>query len=267
MPEFRGARGRRYPLATILTIAVAAKLAGYHGATAFGEFSQGLTQRQLRALRAFYSHRLGRFTAPSTTAFVKVLTALDPDARTWAAQHASRAEPVAIDGKHIRGAARHNPGAKHLLVAAAEHRSGLVLAQEAVEHKSNEIPTVRTLVTGLNLQRRVVTLDAMHTQDHTAQCLVEQCGAHYVMTAVKDNRPDLLRDLAGLDWERLRSARTSFTPRTRDTDGSRNAAAGCSTSPPTTTTPACPTAGSPSASSASAASAKPARSSTRPSTA
>ena len=207
VPEFRGARGRRYPLATILTIAVAAKLAGYHGATAIGEFSQGMTQRQLRALRAFYSHRLGRFTAPSTTAFVKVLTALDPDAldraaRTWAAQHASRAEPVAIDGKHIRGAARHNPGAKHLLVAAAEHRSGLVLAQEAVEHKSNEIPTVRTLVTGLNLQRRVVTLDAMHTQDHTAQCLVEQCGAHYVMTAVKDNRPDLLRDLAGLDWER-----------------------------------------------------------------
>ena len=109
---------------------------------------------------------------------------------------------MAIDGKHIRGAARHNPGAKHLLVAAAEHRSGLVLGQEAVEHKSNEIPAVRTLVTGLDLTGRVVTLDAMHTQDHTARCLVEQCAAHYVMTAVKDNRPDLLRDLAGIDWER-----------------------------------------------------------------
>ena len=83
-------------------------------------------------------------------------------------------------------------------MAAAEHRSGLVLGQEAVEHKSNEIPTVRTLVTGLNLQGRVVTLDAMHTQDETARCLVEQCSAHYVMTAVKDNRPELLRDLAEL---------------------------------------------------------------------
>ena len=129
--------------------------------------------------------------------------ALDRSARTSAAQHASHAEPVAIDGKPIRGAARHNPGAKHLLVAAAEHRSGLVLGQEAVEHKSNEIPTVRTLVTGLNLQgQRVVTLDAMHTQDETAQCLVEQCAAHYVTTAVKDNRPEVLRELAGLDWER-----------------------------------------------------------------
>ena len=161
-----------------------------------------MTQRQLRALRAFYSHRLGRFTAPSTTVFVKVLTALDPDAldraaRAWAAQQASGTEPVAIDSKYIRGAARHNPDAKHLLVAAAEHRSGIVLGQEAVEDKSNEIPAVRTLVTGLDLTGldltgRVVTLDAMHTQDQTARCLIEQCAAHYVMTAVKDNRPELL---------------------------------------------------------------------------
>ena len=101
MPDFRSTRGRRYPLATIVTIAVAAKLAGYRGATAIGEFSQGLTQHQLRTLRAFYSPRLKRFTAPSTTAFVKVLTRLDPDvldraARTWAAQQASRTDPVAI---------------------------------------------------------------------------------------------------------------------------------------------------------------------------
>ena len=60
---------------------------------------------------------------------------------------------------------------------------------------------MRTLVTGLDLAGRVVTLDAMHTNHHTARCLVEQCGAHYVMTAVKDNCPNLLADLAGLDWE------------------------------------------------------------------
>ena len=116
VPEFRGTRGRRYPLATILAIAVAAKLAGYHGTRAFAEFASTLTQHQLRALRAFYSHRLGRFTAPTTTAFFNVLVALDPDvldraARTWAAQQNRDNEPVAIDGKRIRGAARHNPAA------------------------------------------------------------------------------------------------------------------------------------------------------------
>ena len=271
MPDFRSTRGRRYPLATIVTIAVAAKLAGYRGATAIGEFSQGLTQHQLRTLRAFYSPRLKRFTAPSTTAFVKVLTRLDPDvldraARTWAAQQASRTDPVAIDGKYIRGAARYNPGAKHLLVAAAEHRSGIVLGQEAVQNKSNEIPAVRTLLTGLDLAGRVVTLDALHTCHHTARCVVEQCGAHYVMSAVKDNCPNLLADLAGLDWE-LPEVRATEEPRTRDTDESRSEAAGCSTSPSTATAPACLIARSPFASSASGASSRPARSSTRPYTA
>ena len=70
------------------------------------------------------------------------------------------------------------PTASTTLVAAVEHRSGNVLGQEAVAHKSNEIPTVRTLATGLDLRGRVVTVDAMHAQNETARCLVEQCGAH-----------------------------------------------------------------------------------------
>ena len=101
---------------------------------------------------------------------------------------------------------------------------------------------MRTLVTGLDLTGRVVTLDAMHTNHHTARCLVEQCGAHYVMTAVKDNCPNLLAELAGLDWELPQVRATEHPdagPRTRDTDESRSEAAGCSTSPSTATAPPC----------------------------
>ena len=46
----------------------------------------------------------------------------------------------------------------------------------------------------------------MHTNHHTARCLVEQCGAHYVMTAVKDNCPNLLAELAGSIGSFLRCA-------------------------------------------------------------
>ena len=67
--EFRSRRGRRYPLPTIVAIAAAAKLTGYHGVTAFAEFAQALSQEHLRALRAYYSHRLQRFTAPTVTTF------------------------------------------------------------------------------------------------------------------------------------------------------------------------------------------------------
>ncbi len=55
VPEYRHARGRRYPLNTILTLAVAARLAGYRGVTAFAQFAALLTQDQLEAVGAFYS--------------------------------------------------------------------------------------------------------------------------------------------------------------------------------------------------------------------
>ena len=63
---------RRYPLPTIVAIAAAAKLAGYHGGTAFTEFTQALFQEQLRALRTYYSHRLQRFIVPTVTTFHKL---------------------------------------------------------------------------------------------------------------------------------------------------------------------------------------------------
>ena len=199
--EFRSRRGRRYPLPTIVAIAAAAKLAGYHGVTAFAEFAQALSQEHLRALRAYYSHRLQRFTAPTVTTFHNIHATLDPDVldravRTWAAQRSAGEEPVAIDGKYIRGAARHNPDGQDVLVAAAKHCCGLVLGQVAIAHKSNEIPAIRTLASGLALAGRVVTPDILHTQVRTARHLVEHFRAHYVMMAVKFNRLHAQHDTA-----------------------------------------------------------------------
>ena len=51
---------------------------------------------------------------------------------------------------------------------------------------------------------RVVTLDAMHAQWDTARCLVEDCRADYLVTAVKGNQPTLHEDLAAIDWSRAR---------------------------------------------------------------
>ena len=52
MPECRKARGKRYPLRTVLTIAVAARLAGYRGVTAFAQFAALLSQEQLEMVAA-----------------------------------------------------------------------------------------------------------------------------------------------------------------------------------------------------------------------
>ena len=204
--EFRKPRGKRYPLATLLAMAVAARLAGYRGVTAFAEFASRLTQTQLAALRAYYSEKLNRYTAPTVTTFHNVLARLPPDTldralRLWAARMSRDPAPVAVDGKQVRGASRHNPQGRTLLVAALEHGSGLVLGQEAVRDKSNEIPAVRTLVGQLRLAGRTVSLDALHVQADTLRLLVQQGQAHYVTTAVKNNQPTLLEDLKAIDWE------------------------------------------------------------------
>ena len=80
-------------------------------------------------------------------------------------------------------------------MAALEHGSGLVLGQEAVRDKSNEIPAVRTLVSQLRLAGRTVSLEALHVQGDTLRLVVEQGQAH---SAVKHNQPTLLEDLKAI---------------------------------------------------------------------
>ena len=80
---------------------------------------------------------------------------------------------IAIDGKSLRGAGGADGVLPHL-VAALDQATGTVLAQLATMAKSNEIPTVRTLLKALDLTGTVTTIDAMHTQDDTAQAGVPQ---------------------------------------------------------------------------------------------
>jgi predicted transposase YbfD/YdcC len=64
-----------------------------------------------------------------------------------------------------------------------------VLRETAVAEKSNEITAVPRLLAGRELSGTVTTMDAMHTQQTTAQRILDQ-GGHYLMV-VKENPPDL----------------------------------------------------------------------------
>jgi predicted transposase YbfD/YdcC len=65
----------------------------------------------------------------------------------------------------------------------------LVLAERAVDEKSNEITAVPELLKMLDLKGAVVTVDALNTQKVIAGQIIQAKG-HYVM-AVKDNHPTL----------------------------------------------------------------------------
>jgi hypothetical protein len=97
---------------------------------------------------------------------------------------------IAIDGKELR----HARGQE--LVSAVGTQSGRWLGTVRVADKSNEIPAAQTLIERLNvdLDGKLVILDALHTQDLTAQKLHFERGADYVMM-VKANQKGLYQTL------------------------------------------------------------------------
>jgi DDE_Tnp_1-associated len=78
----RRRRGRRHPLVAVLTIAVAAMLAGHRSMAALAEWAADAPQTVLAALGARY-HPLTRTYQPPTEATVRrVLTRIDAEAWT-----------------------------------------------------------------------------------------------------------------------------------------------------------------------------------------
>ena len=81
-------------------------------------------------------------------------------------------------------------------VSAWSSEHGLVLAQEKVDSKSNEITAVPLLLQLLNLKGAVVTLDAMGTQTEIA-AQIKESGGDYVL-ALKGNQGKLFQQVK--DW-------------------------------------------------------------------
>ena len=204
VPEYRKARGTRHRLATVLAVAVAARLAGAHGVTATAEFAARLDQRQLAAVRAFRSPSRGRLVPPSKTCIHRILSELDPEAldaavRRFAASRRAPGGTLALDGK---SRPLDRPGGNdpaRMTIAAVEHGSGLVCAQTASEGAGGEIVGVRRLVREIGVGGRTVTLDALHSCPKTARLVVDG-GGDYVMP-VKANHAALLDDVRILDFD------------------------------------------------------------------
>ncbi|HSH92526.1 MAG TPA: ISAs1 family transposase [Roseimicrobium sp.] len=95
---------------------------------------------------------------------------------------------VAIDGKTSRRTHARSKGREPLhLVSAWASRQRLVLGQEAVTDKSNEIVAIPLLLKRLELKGALVTIDAIGTQVEIAKIIVNG-GGDYLL-ALKDNWP------------------------------------------------------------------------------
>ena len=197
VPDSRKRRGVRHQMQSILGTAICAVVAGARSFTAMAEWGAEQSAETLKRLGS----RRGK--PPSERTYRRILHSLDVadlDRRTggWIAEQVrlQAGTALAIDGKTARGSGEGERAALHLL-SAVVHGSGTVVAQVAVESKTNEITQVAPLLEGLDLKGVVVTADALLTQRQIARNIVEDKRADYVLT-VKDNQPTLRKDIGYL---------------------------------------------------------------------
>jgi predicted transposase YbfD/YdcC len=133
---------------------------------------------------------------PSKNTFNRVISSLDPGAFRrcfvdWTRDFGEAlGEVIAVDGKTLRRShyRAQNQSAIHMVSAFASE-ARMVLAQQKVDDKSNEITAIPKLLELLSLNQAVVTIDAMGCQKAIAEQIVAQQG-HYIL-AVKGNQPGL----------------------------------------------------------------------------
>lgn len=199
--DVRKRRGIRHTWVSVFVVATCAILSGADGFRAIGEWAQSLSQENLKRLGCRFNERKGQYEPPSEPTIRRSLQSVDAEkldsvVNEWICEQTSP-NAIAVDGKALRGAKGANRQPLYLF-AALVHREGVVVAQRAVDTKHNEITEFQPLLEPLNLQGKVVTADALHTQVEHARYLKEQKNADYVFT-VKGNQQTLLSDIQALD--------------------------------------------------------------------
>lgn len=175
LPDPRSGHGRRHPLGAILGLAICAMLCGSRSLYAISQWGRDQGVEVSQAL-GFTRER-----TPCVSTLHQVFSRLDREAfelllEQWLGERGLEAgEALAIDGKRLRGIHGEQLPGVHL-VAAYAHQSGIVLGQQAVAHKRNELEAVYQLLNRLDLKGRVVTGDAQFTQREVCQGIVAKGG-------------------------------------------------------------------------------------------
>lgn len=194
VPDPRKRHGLRYELAFLLTCLVAALMCNCNSTEAVAQWCR----EHEALLRQVFGPRL--FLTPSGSLYRWLLPQLDVQALEevigrWvqATLQAATDDPIALDGKTLRGARTGEEKAPHLL-SFQTHHSQETLFEVRVSEKTNEIPVAKAVLPSLPIAGRVTTADALHTHAAFMQVVHEQ-GGSCVLT-VKLNQPTLYADLA-----------------------------------------------------------------------
>jgi len=211
VPDPRDPRGVRYPLASVLAVAVCAVLAGAVTFAAIADWVRDLDSAAW--VRLGFTDRI-----PVASTVWRLLVRVDAEvlSAVLAGWLCARTTPtstrpvvdrrwwrvIAVDGKVLRGSRLPDGSQVHLL-SAYDTGTGVVLAQVQIAAKSNEIPAFAPLLDRVEAQLGslddvIIVADALHAQTGHAHAVAAR-GAHLMVT-VKANQPTLHGLLKALPW-------------------------------------------------------------------
>lgn len=185
IPDPRADGRSFYKLEHLFFIILAATLAGANSINQISVFAQ-VKAKWIKTL-------IGIERIPTYGAFWWVLARVRPEflrelLKGWiqALPYDLRDQVLAIDGKCLRGTQSTNTinSALHL-VSLFSTDTGLILAQQPVEEKSNEITAIPKILEGVDIRGATITIDAMGCQRTIAKQICD-AGADYLL-ALKGN--------------------------------------------------------------------------------
>jgi predicted transposase YbfD/YdcC len=201
LPDPRSRVNRLHRLGDVIVIAICAVVATADGPTAIAQWAE-LNEAWLK------THLALPHGIPGKDTFRRVLSMLSPalfqqcfsawiDGLTGSGEEnveAGEQRYIAIDGKTLRRShdRKNGLGPLHVVSAGASDR-GVTLGQVATDEKSNEITAIPELLTILDLEDAVVTIDAAGCQKTIAAQIVKGRG-DYVL-ALKGNHDKRFNDV------------------------------------------------------------------------
>lgn len=195
LTDLRGVNGKRYELEAILTIVVLAKLCGEDIPMGIAEWAKHRQEELLRLLGLHWS----RMPHHNTYRRIMAHKVYEQEVAGLVGEYnqgGEHGDVYALDGKARRGMRKKEEEGQEYGLSVYDVAQAKVLSQVEVGRKENEITQAPKALKSVEISRKVITADAMHTQRGLATQILEAQGAY--VFPVKENQPQLYKNIQAL---------------------------------------------------------------------
>jgi len=195
LTDKRKARGKRYSLPTIMMIVILAKLSGANTPTDIAEWGR-YHGEELKSLLQVKNKSM-----PEKSTYRRILAhkVYEEEIERMVCEYNQQGEHgdiYALDGKALLGMPKREDGTPEYALSVYDVKMGKTLSQVAVGSKENEITKAPKTIQLAKIAGKVVTGDALHTQQRLSRQILAEQG-DYVFP-VKENQPHLYKNIQSL---------------------------------------------------------------------